>query len=431
NATQLITKGAMTQILNVCSSVQVANDKIEPIHDYLDKINDLYTQFGNDGFRVLGVCYKNITASQVSKDDETEMVFAGFVLLQDPLKEGLQDALDSLKQLQVNIKIITGDNKIVATSIGRKIGLANPVVMGSDELLHMTSEALELRVQHTDIFAEIEPQQKERIIQSLRKNFTVAYMGDGINDVAAINAADVGISVEDAVDVAKSAADFVLLEQDLMVLAEGIKEGRKTFINTLKYIFINTSATFGNMFSVAFASLMLPFLPMLPAQILLTNFLTDIPYLAISMDNVDPLELQQSNHWNIKTIRSYMVIFGLHSSIFDIATFSVLYFLLKVSAGVFQTGWFVESVLTELFILFIMRTKKSFLKSKPSKLLIWLSLAAFIFTIALPYCPFDTSFEMSPLPVIVMASVVGIVAMYIFTADLLKIWFFKNVATKY
>jgi len=284
------------------------------------------------------------------------------------------------------------------------------------------------RAKHTDIFAEVEPYQKERIIQALRKNYTVAYMGDGINDVAAINAADVGISIENAVDAAKSAADFVLLERTLTVLADGIKEGRKTFINTLKYIFITTGATFGNMFSVACASLILPYLPMLPAQILLTNFLTDLPFLAVSMDKVDEEELQKSGRWNIKLIRNYMITFGLHSSIFDIATFVTLYSILKVSEGVFQTGWFVESVLTEIIILFIMRTKKPFLRSKPSRLLLWLSMAAVLITITLPWWPRSGTLEMSRLDGIVILSLLGIILLYTFTADLLKIWFFKRMA---
>ncbi|SDX50583.1 Mg2+-importing ATPase [Flavobacterium degerlachei] len=251
-------------------------------------------------------------------------------------------------------------------------------------------------------------------------------MGDGINDVSAINAADVGISVENAVDVAREAADFVLMEKDLSVIIDGIKEGRKTFANTLKYIFINTGSTFGNMFSVAIASLLLPFLPMLPKQILLTNFITDFPYLTIASDNVDAEQLKKTGKWNLKFIRNYMIIFGLHSSIFDVITFLVLYYLLKVKESAFQTAWFIESILTELFILFIIRTHKNFFKSKPGKYLFILSILGLLITVTLPYTPLAAEIGLTPLPLLNFSIMLIIVAIYIITADLLKVWFFKK-----
>jgi len=256
----------------------------------------------------------------------------------------------------------------------------------------------------------------------------VAYMGDGINDVSAINAADIGISVENAVDVAREAADFVLMEKDLSVLTDGIKEGRKTFANTLKYIFINTGSTFGNMFSVAVASLLLPFLPMLPKQILLTNFITDFPYLTIASDNVDEEQLERPGKWNLKFIRNYMVIFGIHSSLFDVITFVILLYVLKVKESAFQTGWFIESILTELFILFIIRTHKNFFQSKPGKYLFLLSIFGLIITIGLPYMPFAGSIGLVPLPFLNLGIMILIVAAYIITADILKVWFFKKYA---
>ncbi|HET6993062.1 MAG TPA: HAD-IC family P-type ATPase, partial [Bacteroidia bacterium] len=258
----------------------------------------------------------------------------------------------------------------------------------------------------------------------------VAYIGDGINDVPAITAADVGISVDNAVDVAKEAADFVLMEKNLMVLVDGIKEGRKTFSNTIKYILISTGSTFGNMVSVAIASLILPFLPMLPKQILLTNFITDFPYLTISSDNVDEDQLERAGRWDLKLIRRYMVIFGIHSSLFDVITFVTLFFILKVKESAFQTGWFVESVLTELFILFIIRTRKSFFKSKPGKYLFLLSAIGVIMTVGLPYAPFAGDLGLAPLPLINIGSMIGIVIAYILTADLLKVWFFRRYGNK-
>jgi Mg2+-importing ATPase len=425
-----VTKGAVKNILEICSYVQTSIGLTEPIKQHREKIEQIYSQYGQQGFRVLGVCYKNIAEKDFNREDECDMIFSGFVLLQDPVKEGLQEALDALKALQLSVKIITGDNKIVAASTGKKIGLQQPVVLSGEEIQLLSTEALIQQAARTDIFAEVEPYQKERIIHALKKNYAVAYLGDGINDVAALNAADVGISIDNAVDVARSAADFVLLEKNLLVLADGIREGRKTFANTLKYIFINTGATFGNMFSVACASLILPFLPMLPVQILLTNFLSDIPFLAVAMDKVDESELKQSNKWNIGLIRKYMITFGLHSSIFDITTFIALYFVLNASEGIFQTGWFIESVLTEIFILYIMRTKKPFLKSRSSRLLLWLGIMMLTITLILPWWPQAYVFGLHPLSATVISTILVIVLLYVITADMLKIWFFRRMAAK-
>ena len=422
----LISKGAYTQISSICTKIRLADGSIENYALHKEQIDKQFEEYGMKGFRVIGVCYKVIVQNTITKDDETEMIFAGFILLEDPIKNGIIDTINELKKLHVDLKIITGDNINVAKSIGLGIGIVDPVVMTGKELLDISPEALEQRVKMTHIFAEVEPQQKERIIQTLRKSYTVAYMGDGINDVSAINAADIGISVENAVDVAREAADFVLMEKDLSVLIDGIKEGRKTFSNTLKYIFINTGSTFGNMFSVAIASLLLPFLPMLPKQILLTNFITDFPYLTIASDNVDEEQLNQPGKWNLKFIRIYMLVFGIHSSIFDVITFVILLYVLKVKESAFQTGWFIESILTELFILFIIRTHKNFFKSKPGKYLFLLSILGLIITIGLPYMPFASEVGLTPLPMLNLGVMLLIVAVYIITADILKVWFFKK-----
>ncbi len=425
----LVSKGAYTQILSICTQVKLANGTIENIDAHKAEIEKKFEEFGINGLRAIAVCYKNIDANTITKDDEKEMVFAGFILLEDPVKPGIIDTIDALKKLQVNLKIITGDNKNVAKAIALKIGVKDPVVLTGQEIVNTSTDALKLLAQKTHIFAEVEPQQKERIILALRRTYTVAYMGDGINDVTAINAADVGISVENAVDVAREAADFVLMEKDLNVLVDGIIEGRKTFANTLKYIFINTGSTFGNMFSVAIASLLLPFLPMLPKQILLTNFITDFPYLTVASDNVDQEQLDKPGKWDLKFIRNYMVIFGLHSSLFDVITFVTLLYVLKVKESAFQTGWFVESILTELFILFIIRTHKNFFKSKPGKYLFILSVLGLVLTIGLPYMPFANSVGLVPLPFKNLGIMLCIVAAYIITADLLKVWFFKKYRT--
>lgn len=426
NRQMLITKGAFKELSGICSKIRLNNNSIADYKDYAAQLEKQFADFGLNGFRTIGIAYKELTHADISKTDETDLIFAGFILLQDPVKQDIPEAIKELKDLQIDLKIITGDNRNVAKSLALKIGIEDANVITGEELLETSPEALVQVVKQAHIFAEVEPQQKERIIQALRKTFTVAYIGDGINDVSAINAADVGLSVSNAVDVAREAADFVLIEKDLTVLADGVKEGRKTFANTLKYVYINTGSTFGNMFSVAAASLMLPFLPMLPKQILLTNFITDFPYLTVASDNVDEEQVKNPGIWNIKLIRKYMMIFGLHSSVFDVITFLVLLFLLKAKEASFQTGWFIESVLTELFILFIIRTHKNFFKSKPAKALLISSFVGLILTLALPYIPFarDMGFDALPFPVLI--SMMAIVLVYILTADLLKVWFFNR-----
>lgn len=421
-----ISKGAFDQILEICTYVRCSNGEIKKITPFTQNIKDRYTQFGFDGYRVIAVGYKNYIDDPIQKSEESEMIFAGYVLLKDPVKVGITETIGQLRKLNVGLKIITGDNKNVAKSIGMQLGIDHPVIMTGKELFNTSSEALRLKVKSIDIFAEVEPHQKEIIIQALRKSFTVAYMGDGINDVSALNAADVGICVDNSADVAKEAADFVLMQKDLSVLVEGIREGRKTFANTLKYIYISTGSTFGNMFSVATASLILPFLPMLPKQILLTNFISDFPYMMIASDNVDEEQLSKPGKWNQKIINRYMIIFGIHSSFFDVLTFVVLLYILKAKESTFQTSWFIESVLTELCILFIIRTHKSFFKSQPSTILFILSMIGLLFTIVLPYLSFAQKLGLVPLSIIQLSSMISIIVAYIITADILKIWFFKK-----
>lgn len=422
----LISKGAFEQILSVCSKIKMSNGSVEDISGHKQDLENRFREFGVNGLRAIGICYKNLDTGEISKDLEAEMIFAGFVLMNDPVKKGIPETINELHKLKIDLKIITGDNKNVAGAIALDIGIQNPVVMTGKELSAASPETLQQLVRKAHIFAEVEPQQKERIIIALKKTYTVAYMGDGINDVSAINAADVGVSVDNAVDVAREAADFVLMEKDLMVVVDGIKEGRKTFANTLKYLYISTGSTFGNMCSVAAASLILPFLPMLPKQILLTNFLTDFPFLTVTTDNVDKEQLENPGKWNLKLIRNYMVVFGIHSSLFDLITFLTLYYLLKVKESEFQTGWFIESVLSELFIVFIIRTHKSFFKSKPGKYLFIFSCMALLLTVGLPYTPFANDIGLTPLPLFNLTVMLLIVGAYIITADLLKVWFFKK-----
>ena len=422
----MITKGAFNEILDCCTSVRKEDGSIENINNHIESIKRDFEAFGLNGYRIIAICYKYITVETVAIQDEASMIFAGLIQFQDPIKSGIIETIAALNALSVSLKIISGDNQNIAKSIAHQIGIMEPVLLTGKEIKNLDDKQLADRVKGVHVFAEIEPIQKERIILLLKKSFSVAYMGDGINDVSAINVADVGISVANAVDIAKEAADVVLIEKNIMVIVDGIKEGRKTFANTLKYIFVNTGSTFGNMFSVAFASLLLPFLPMLPKQILLTNFITDLPYLSISADNVDSAQLRKPGKWNLKLIRNYMILFGLHSTIFDIVTFVVLLYVLKVKESTFQTGWFVESILTELLILFIMRTHRKFFKSKPGKYLIILSAFALLVTIVLPYLPIGQVVGLVPLPIYSLCCMLIIALVYIVTADMLKFWFFKQ-----
>lgn len=423
-----ITKGALNNVLEVCSSIESEKSPHEIITDSIrKKITDDYVSYSQQGYRVLGISFKDIGSNKISREDEKEMTFLGFILLEDPLKESTLSSIQRLEDLNIDVKIITGDNRYAAAHVAKMTGQKDASILTGEELSKLNPEALVVKAANTDIFAEIEPQQKEIIIKALQKsNLTVAYIGDGINDVAAINAADIGMSTNNAVDVAKEAADFVLLERDLSVLADGVSEGRKSFANSMKYILITTGATFGNMFSVAGASLFLPFLPMLPKQILLNNLITDLPFLTIASDRVDSKQLLRPGKWNLKMIRNFMIVFGLHSSVFDFITFYFLYIYFKLSGSAFQTGWFLESAITELLILFIIRTPKPFIKSKPGNLLLITAIIAFCITIYLPFSPFASLLGLSIAHAQQVIVITLILVAYAITGDILKIIFFKK-----
>jgi Mg2+-importing ATPase len=285
-----------------------------------------------------------------------------------------------------------------------------------------------MNARQVDVFAEVVPEQKERIVKALQQTgHAVGYLGDGINDATALKAADVGISINNAVDVAKEAADLVLLDQNIDVIREGVEEGRKTFMNTMKYIYVTTSANFGNMTSMAIASLLLPFLPLLPVQILLNNFLSDLPAITIASDNVDKELVTKPRKWDIKNIRRFMIIFGLQSSFFDFITFGILYYYFHASQQTFRTGWFMESLLSEILILLVLRTRHVFFKSKPSKYLLLSSLFTFVACIVIPYLPFANDFELFPLPTGIFLSVFAIIIAYIIFAEITKRFVMKRI----
>jgi Mg2+-importing ATPase len=356
------------------------------------------------------------------------MVFLGFLTFWDPPKTGIADTLRNLNHLGVSLKVITGDNRLIADTISRQVGLPNPVILTGPELRLMGNEALVRQVGKTHVFAEVEPNQKETIISALKKaGNVVGYMGDGINDASALQAADVGISVESAVDVAKETASIVLLEKDLGVLERGVLEGRRTFANTLKYVFMATSANFGNMFSMAGASVFLPFLPLLPRQILLTNLLTDFPEMAIATDSVDKEVVEAPRRWNVRFIRNFMLTFGLLSSVFDYLTFGVLLFILQASQDQFRTAWFIESVVSATLIVLVVRSRRPFFKSTPSRALVFATLAVVLATCCLPYSSLGVILGFTSLSPAFLVVIGLIVLVYVFSADLVKRVFYKQV----
>jgi Mg2+-importing ATPase len=424
----MLTKGALAQVLDVCSTAEDASGAEQPLTAVREQIDAHFAEYSRNGQRTLGLARKKLgTTTAIGKSDETGMCFIGFVLFSDPLKPGIAATIERLRGLGVSLKVITGDNALVATSVARQIGFANADVLSGKELKDISDGALLNRVGKVDVFAEVEPNQKERIIQALRKaGNVVGYMGDGINDASALHAADVGLSVEDAVDVAKEVADIVLLEKSLDVLIEGIREGRITFANTLKYVLIATSANFGNMFSMAGASLLLPFLPLLPKQILLTNMLTDMPAMTISSDSVDDQMLASPQRWNIGFIRSFMLTFGVLSSVFDYLTFGALLYLFHASTDQFRTAWFIESVVSASLILLVVRSRQHIFSSRPSRRLILATLGIVLVAAVLPYLPFADFLGFVSLPLVYLVVTAAIVALYIAAAELTKRFFYRR-----
>src|SRR6266496_1425260 len=425
----MVTKGAMRNVLAVCSGVEAGNGSIVDIAGMQDAIHKHFEQFSKQGCRTLGVAYKDIGfRSSILKDDEMGMTFLGFLVLFDPPKPNIIDIIGELKHLGVSLKVMTGDNHLVAGNVSQQMGLSETKIITGPNLAQLSDNALLQRVLAVDVSAEIEPNQKERIILALRKaGNVVGYLGDGINDASALHAADVGISVESAVDVAKEAADIVLLEKDLGVLVQGVREGRTTFANTLKYVFMATSANFGNMFSMAGVSLFLPFLPLLPKQILLTNLLTDFPEMTIATDRVDNEMIDYPRRWNIQAIRKFMITFGLVSSVFDYVTFGALLLILHASQDQFRTGWFLESVISASLIVLVIRSRKPFFKSRPSKYLLTATLLVVIVTVILPFTPLGEIFGFTRLPVKFILVLVGILFLYIVTTEVAKKVFYRRV----
>jgi len=425
----LITKGALGKVLSVCSRARIDGQDLALDETVSAKIQQRFSDWSGQGFRVLGIAIKTVEAKDAKAyavSDEQEMTLVGYLLFFDPPKADAAQTIQDLANLGIQLRIITGDNELVAKHAACAVGICVDNVLTGAELAKLDGAAAQAAIEQAMLFAEMDPTQKEQILLALKKNGHVGGdMGDGINDAPALHAADVSISVNTAVDVAKEAADFVLLEKSLDVLRSGIELGRAAFTNTLKYIYITTSANFGNMFSMAGASLFMPFLPLLPKQILLINFMTDFPAMTISSDAVDPEGVSTPRRWDIKRLRNFMLLFGFISSAFDYITFGVLLLLFKTPETLFQSGWFVLSILTELMLLLVMRTQKPFFKSKPAPALLYSTIGVAVFTLLLPYLPVVKILGISPIPPVVLLALLGVAALYIIVTEIAKHFFFR------
>lgn len=423
----IITKGALENILEVCTTAETSQGTAD-ISAINKVIQNKFKDLSSQGLRVLGLAIRKIDAKVCLTRDEADMTFLGFLVFNDPPKPDAADAISSLNKLGVELKVITGDNRIVAASVGKQVGLKDIRVLTGQEILRMSDGALLRQAQDADIFAEIEPNQKERIILAMRKaGNVVGYMGDGINDASALHASDIGISVDSAVDVAKEAADVVLMEKDLSVLSQGVIEGRKTFSNTMKYVFMATSANFGNMFSMAVVSIVIPFLPLLPTQVLLTNLLQNFPQITIASDSVDDELVAKPRRWSIRFITDFMVVFGIISSLFDFITFGALLLLLHGNVIQFRTGWFIESVISASMVVLIIRTRRPFFKSMPGRYLLITTILVGLATLMLPYTPLSGPFGFTPMPTYFLIIVIVIVLLYISLAEIAKKVFYQKI----
>jgi Mg2+-importing ATPase len=403
----------------VCSSASDGTPLDDAARTALER---RYDEWSARGIRVLAVAARSAESkAKFSLEDEREMRFVGFLTFIDRPKEGVAEAIEALARLGVSVKVITGDSRLVARHIAAMVGLRSDRVLTGRQLDELHDEALWRTAEHTDLFVEVDPNQKERIILSLKKmGHVVGFLGDGVNDAPAMHAADTSLSVEQAVDVARAAADFVLLERGLDVIRRGIEEGRKTFANTLKYVLITTSANLGNMVSMAAASLFLPFLPLTAGQILLNNFISDIPAVGIADDTVDSDWIDRPRRWDMKLIGRFMIEFGLTSSAFDFLTFGTLLWMVHASVEVFRTAWFVESLLTELVIALVVRTRHPVFRSRPGTVLLTSTVILVPIAFAIPYAPYASVFGFVPLPSVLLALIAAITSLYVVATELLK-----------
>jgi Mg2+-importing ATPase len=425
----MVTKGAFANVLAICSTARVDGGE-QPLDEALTaRLQGWAERQGSEGFRMMALATRSLPARpDYGHDDERELCLEGFLLFFDPPKPQATQAVRELRALGVGIKVLTGDNRWVAAHVATAIGLDTAAMLTGEEIARLNDEALWERAPRIQLFVELDPQQKERLVRALQHGgHAVGYLGDGINDAPALHAADVGISVDGAVDVARESADIVLLQPDLDVLRAGVEEGRRTFANTLKYIGITTSANFGNMMSMAMATPLLPFLPLAAKQILLNNFMSDLPSVAVSTDRVDREHIASAQRWNLHEVRRFMIVFGLISSAFDLLTFVMLLRVFDANESTFRTTWFLVSLLTELAVVLVLRTARPSWRSAPGRLLLASTAGVALAACALPYSgPVAGLFDLVPLAGPLMASALGIVLAYVLCTEAAKRWFYSG-----
>jgi Mg2+-importing ATPase len=411
----IISKGAPEELLKKCSRYELNGKYYKLDKKAIKRSEAEYERLSNEGFRVLAVAYKPVKKkSAYNTGDEKQLILKGYLSFLDPPKQSALTAIRALEDLGVEVKIITGDNELVTKKICSELGLPIKGYATGKDIDKLNDAELRALVEKTSVFARVAPLQKERIVETLQKNgHTVGFLGDGINDAPTLKKADVGISVNNAVDIAKESAGIILLNKDLMVLKDGVIDGRRVFGNLVKYIRMGSSSNFGNMFSLAGASLFLPFLPMLPIQIILNNFLYDMSQLSLPTDNVDSEYIKKPRPWNIESIKRFMVFIGPLSSIFDFMTFFVFYWIFGALPAQFQTAWFIESLSTQVFIIYIIRTNKiPFFESRPSMPVIFTTLFVVLAGISITLLPIGQFFGFKPLPLLYIAVIYGIVITY-------------------
>lgn len=431
SARRLVVKGAPEDILRLCTHFQDNRGNTAALDDDAHtSIAALFDSLGEEGFRVLGIAWRDVPIDHPHAvvSDESELVFAGFAAFLDPPKKSAAQALKAMASSGVAVKIVTGDNERVTRHVCTQLGIPIDGVLTGTDIATMNDDALRARVDRVNLFCRVNPSQKNRIILALKaRGHVVGYLGDGINDAPSLHTADVGISVDGAVDVAKQAAAMILLEHDLMVLHKGILEGRRTFGNVMKYIMMATSSNFGNMFSMAAATLFLPFLPMLPLQILLNNLMYDVSEITLPMDNVDAEDLAQPKRWDMNFIRNFMLTIGPISSLFDFLTFFLLTSLFHAHEPLFRTGWFVESIATQVLVIFVIRTRRNPLRSHPNRWLVFTSLSVVLVAMALPFTPLAPYLGFSPLPISFFGLLTGLLIAYLLAVEGGKQWFYKRL----
>ncbi|MCS5693130.1 magnesium-translocating P-type ATPase [Cyanobium sp. FGCU-6] len=431
---ELICKGAVEEVLAVCTHVRDRSDVLSIDPTLRQAILRLHDDLNDDGLRVIAVAYKEVPRRDgpYTLADEAALIFLGFIAFLDPPKDSAAQAIRDLREGGVSVKVLTGDNPVIAAKTCRDVGMAVEGILLGAEVEALADPELMQRAEATTIFARLSPLQKSRIIRLLRqRGHVVGFMGDGINDAAALREADIGISVDTAVDIAKESADIILLDKSLLVLNDGVREGRRTFVNIVKYIRMGTSSAFGNMFSMLGASILLPFLPMQPVQILLNNLLYDFSQTGIPFDNVDAEDLRQPRQWQVGGIRRFMLCIGPVSSLFDYATFALMWFVFQAQTpaqqSLFQSGWFVESLMTQTLIVHVIRTRRiPFLQSRPSLTMALATLVVMAIGIALPFTPIGAGLNLVPLPPPYFAWLAMILLGYITLTQLVKSWFVRR-----